>query len=648
MNDLERQREEEEERKSRIDSARDNLYRPGGPSVIHRESDPRLPQEEEALPSQTFAPRVPRTFDEQKFASKATTIFRRMFLGALVFFVIAIGVAGYMYYYGNTTISAKNIEVDIVAPPSVPSSDTFSYDVSIQNGNNGDLLNTALVIDYPEGTRSVEDNTKPLVSERIELGTLSKGAVVRRTLSARFFGEENAQKDVQVRIEYQVPGSNGQFSKDAGFSVFLRLAPVVLTIDALKEINNNQEVTLVAKVVSNSNNTLSNLALNVTYPFGFTYKSSNLEVDGRKGEFPLGELKPNETKTVEIVGDISGQSNEDKVFKFNVGTASNADSTRVSTSLAMHVHDMVIRGDFLATSITFADRKDYVIVGDKLRGTIQWQNTLNVPVNDAKFTLKIDGDLIDKDNIRATQGYYDSNRSLIEWNKNIDPRLEEIKPGEKGEFAFAVDLKGFDEALAERISNPKINLKFDVHARRINENDVTEDIESSFERSVPMVSDVVLTGKTLYSSGPLKNSGPIPPKVETKTTYTVALTLTNTVNEVSNGELTLTLPNYVTYEGEVTPSSERILWNSSTKQLRWSVGSLPVRTGFGTAPRTLNFKVSVLPSRSQIGKTLNLVNNVSFVGRDNFANAEVKASGNIVTTSVQDPGAGFGTGQVVQ
>ena len=649
--DFERQRQEDEEHKSRLETARDSLYKPGGASIIHKQNDPgRLPEEEETLPSSAWTAPVepPRSFNVEKLAAKANVVFRRVFIGALVFFALSLVVAAFLYYYGNNTISNRNITIDVSAPPSVPSSDTFSFDVSVQNGNNADLINTVLVVDYPEGARYVDDSSKTLVSERIELGTLAKGQIVNKTISARLFGEENAEKNITVRLEYEVSGSNAHFSKEADFKVTLRLAPVVLSVKALKEENSNQEVELVAQVISNSNNVLNNVALNVTYPFGFTYTGSNLEVDGKRGEFPLGQLLPNETKTVQIRGIINGQSAEEKIFKFNVGTTGSEAQTKVTTSLANFVHSMVIRGDFLASSIVFNDQKGYAELGSPIRGVIQWKNTLVNPINDATFTLKIDGDLIDLNNISSNEGYYDSNKGIIEWNKSINKDLEEIAPGETGNFGFTITLSDLSKALAERITNPKVNLSFDVHGRRLTDKDVTEDIESSFTKTVPIVTKVKFDAKTLFGTGPIKNIGLMPPKVENKTTYTIAFSLSNTVNAVTEGEVTATLPNYVKYENEVSPSGDKISWNENTRQLRWSVGTIPVRTGYGTTPRTLYFKVSVTPSRTQVGQVLQLVNNISFTGKDAFAGADIQENTTTPTTATQDSGDGFGSGQVVQ
>ncbi len=652
--DFERERQEAEEHKSRIDAARDSLYQPGGPSVIHHETDSNFEvnEDEVAPPSRVFTPPPPaRSYDAQsgKVAQKVNTIFRRVLIAAVAFFVLSLGAAAFMYFYGNNIISSRNITIEVTAPPSIPSSDTFSFDVTVQNGNNSDLIKSAIVIDYPEGTRYVDDNTKPLISDRVEIGTLGKGEIVKKTLSARLFGNENAEKEIKVRYIYEVKNSNAHFTKDSSFIVLLRLAPIVLSIDALKEVNNNQEVVLIARVISNSNNTLNNVALNVVYPFGFTYTRSNMEIESaEKGLYPIGEIKPNETKTVEIRGMINGQSAEDKVFKFNVGTANPNSPEKVTTSLAMYIHDMVIRGDFLASSIVFGNNKNYGTLGTPLRGTISWKNTLKDPINDAEFALKVTGDLIDNENVSAESGFYDSNKSLIEWNKNTDDELEEIAPGQTGNFGFIIPLFRYEEAIEKRITNPKINLNFDIKGQRITEDKVTENIQSSFSKTVPIITTLKLDSYSLHTDGPIKNSGPIPPKAENKTTYTIAFALLNSVNEIREGELTAKLPNYVKYEGSVSPASDKVSWNESTRLLRWNVGTIPARTGYGTTPRTLYFKVSITPSRTQINQILPLVTDTTFTGYDSFANANIKEEATNATTNTNDHGNGFGTGQVVE
>ncbi len=215
--DYERERREEEDAKSRIETAKDRLYTHDAPLITHRRSEQdnyQLPSEEVPAPVQQWDPQVRKDFKDYHVGEKVTKVFRKLLVAAVIFFVLAVCAAVFFYLYGNNIISSRNITIDINAPASVPSSDTFTYDISIQNGNNADLINSDIVIDYPDGSRSVDDDTQPLVSEKIDVGTLHKGEILKKTVSARLFGKENTTKTIKVTYEYSIANSNGQFSKD--------------------------------------------------------------------------------------------------------------------------------------------------------------------------------------------------------------------------------------------------------------------------------------------------------------------------------------------------------------------------------------------------------------------------------------------------
>ncbi len=147
---------------------------------------------------------------------------------------------------------------------------------------------------------------------------------------------------------------------------------------------------------------------------------------------------------------------------------------------------MIIRSDFLSTSITFDNGTHSPLAGNSLRGIISWKNTLDVPVNDTEFSLKINGDLIDQKAISVDRGYYNSSQSRIIWDKQSYPDLGDISPGTSGQLTFTLPLLDYDYAVSHSIKNPKISLVLDVSARRLSDRNATEDISSSFSKEVPI------------------------------------------------------------------------------------------------------------------------------------------------------------------
>src|SRR6185436_759639 len=66
-------------------------------------------------------------------------------------------------------------------------------------------------------------------------------------------------------------------------------------------------------------------------------------------------------------------------------------------------------------------------------------------------------------------------------------------------------------------------------------------LASTAQASVRVASEATLAARSVYSRGPFKNTGPIPPKVGSPTTYTVYFDLGNTENDIADGKVTAKL-----------------------------------------------------------------------------------------------------------
>jgi hypothetical protein len=171
---------------------------------------------------------------------------------------------------------------------------------------------------------------------------------------------------------------------------------------------------------------------------------------------------------------------------------------------------------------------------------------------------------------------------------------------------------------------------------------VPEEIISTVSKKIRISSDLALNGRSLYSTGPLKNQGPIPPQAERNTTYTIAWTLTNTLNNVSNAYVRALLPGYVTWVGNTSPSGESVKYDPLTNEVAWDVGEIASLTGFSSAPREVYFQVSLVPSLSQRGSAPTLLGPASVSGKDRYTGAVLKDSTKEITTRIDD---GFSSGQ---
>ena len=158
---------------------------------------------------------------------------------------------------------------------------------------------------------------------------------------------------------------------------------------------------------------------------------------------------------------------------------------------------------------------------------------------------------------------------------------------------------------------------------------------NNFETKIVKInSDLQIVSKALYYDGPFQNSGPIPPKAENKTTYTILWTVTNSANTISGVEARAILPFYVRFTGMTSPPSENLFYNESTREVLWKLEKVSPGAGLTGDPREVAFQVELSPSLSQVGSIPQLLSETVLTGTDNFTNSTIKTTRSALNTKL--------------
>lgn len=145
-----------------------------------------------------------------------------------------------------------------------------------------------------------------------------------------------------------------------------------------------------------------------------------------------------------------------------------------------------------------------------------------------------------------------------------------------------------------------------------------------------------LETKLVYSDGAFENTGPVPPKVDTRTTYTANVKITNSYNNVRGVIYSARLPIYVTWLGKVSPStaSSTVIYDPENRTVTWNAGDIAPGTGYISNPKEMSFQVELLPSLSQINQSPIVVDSQRVAGTDSFTNTVVGANGYSMSTQI--------------
>ena len=290
---------------------------------------------------------------------------------------------------------------------------------------------------------------------------------------------------------------------------------------------------------------------------------------------------------------------------------------------------VTIKKPFIEAKLVINGASDNSYASDSktpIHGEIEWANNLDTKVNDLIITAKISGNAVDRKTINAQQGFYNSFQDLITWDKNSQDQFEEVNPGDSGYVSFSLSPLSLFSATGGILANPSININVSISGKQSVEGYTTNDLNNFQSSTIKIISDVGFATKALYYSGPFTNVGPIPPKVEKQTSYTIVWSLSNTANNISKAQINSALPPWVRFVGPIFPATEDLTYNANTKEIIWNVGGIPRGAGITEGGREVSFQVALTPSLSQVGTNPTVINNAILTGHDDFANVDVRVN----------------------
>jgi hypothetical protein len=146
----------------------------------------------------------------QKEASKNTKkkhrnftsgLFKKIFISAAIFFVLASSISLFIVFGGLNIISSQNIDLSIEGLTIIEGGEELVLDVLIQNNNRVALEDVSIVVEYPDGAREHQDINNVLIRQQEEIDFISAKGQASRTFRSILFGEQNSIKSIKVTIQ---------------------------------------------------------------------------------------------------------------------------------------------------------------------------------------------------------------------------------------------------------------------------------------------------------------------------------------------------------------------------------------------------------------------------------------------------------------
>lgn len=583
-----------------------------------------------------------RTDGEKKPLFELTPKIKKIALwGGIGVLGAAILIAAGLFLYGRTSFDVKSVTIEILGPREIKAGDRAVFTVVYKNGGRLPLSDAWLYFNLPENSEFVK---KAGVEEyeagklKISLDSINVGEESRFEIAARIFGASGEVKAVDAVLSYLPQGFSAEFESKTSFTSTISTVPLVLTFEMLENATAKQDFSAVLHYVSNSGGIFKNLAVKIEYPNTFTFKNADPE-PFQDNIWNIGDFDPGEEGKITIFGTIDGFEGENKIFNADVGYFDSSGEWRIYSS---SVGATKISSSPLVLNQTVNGAAVYNgRIGELLSFQLNYRNNSNIGLAGVVIAARLEGAAFDLKSVKVDNGAFDGKIQSAVWNAATKPELSFLDPGEEGQVTFSVKI---GDPLPVTDFNAK-NFVISAAGKIYTETKPEEltGIPLSFETKmeIKIITRLVLKALGQYSSAPIQNSGPIPPRVGQTTTYNIVWQLVNVSNDMEEVEVESSLPPNVEWLGQIAPAGSNIEYDKGTGKIVWRVGKLPAATGILKPVVWAAFKVAIVPAPLDIGKYVQLIYDSKARGKDSFVGQIVGADAIQISTYLpNDPEVG--------
>lgn len=546
----------------------------------------------------------------------------RYFFGSI--FLILIILAGiFVFFYLRA--QGQEARIELISGDTVQSGGVITISFVYKNVSHTILHDGEIVVTLPEGSlvrsQGVDSKAPARISKPVE--DLKPGDQGVIEIAVRLFGQEREDAKIEAIYFYRPENLRARFSARAEKIVRILKVPLALSMEIPETLSRGQEVSMKVRYVLDGALPFGEMALVMEYPSGFTFVSSEPKPVVGNMIWDIGTLEPGKEGVITIHGTMTGEEGEIQAFRsslgtFNLSTKQVRAFSQSSKEITIAVTPLSVQG-FLGNN-----RQGVVRPGEELKFVIQYRNNTNETLKNITVKALLEGKALNKLTlVVGDEGVVDFQTGAAIWGPGNAPQLRELQPNESGELRIAIKMKDPPPVTDQKDKNLTVALRSSIGVASIPDELKGTNLSSEDTIEFKVASKVIFSGKALYGSSPILNSGPFPPEVGQKTTYTIVWEVKNFTNDIANADVVATLPPNVTWENITQAGGTSITYDAPSSEVRWHIGTVVAGTGVRSPTLISAFQVSIIPAEIDRDNFIKLINPSRLTGTDVFANAPV-------------------------
>ncbi len=485
-------------------------------------------------------------------------------------------------------------------------------------------LNSSL----PEPTEELQWNIGSLTPR-------SDGAV---TVNGIFLSEVPSTQRVQALFTYKPANFSSDFQVIESKSVEIKESTIKMSMTGPEKALAGDPVEYTLNIEHTGKEPVFNLRAVPNFPPDFVIESAKPSLNAEEPYWEIPSLEPGKLMDITIKGSFTSTASGELPMVARIGFM---DEENFFEQAKTEVQTDVLGGAVSFHLILDGSDKDQTVqTGKTIRGSIDFKNPGTESVEGVGFTLTLLADKklpIDWDRAEISNGV--RSRNIIRWDKTRMEALTKLTPGEEGIIDFTLPLVG--TMSSDQSDAFTVALAMDVS--RVGSLTSTRIIEATPIR-LSVNSNVSLSAEARYfaEDGTPLGSGDLPPHVGATTGYRILWDLSNSLHDLGNVEVSTILPQDVVWKDVSGKDIGTLLYNPTTRQVRWQTSKLPSDIKNAQAW----FDISITPKKADVGKFIKLTNQTALEAIDLLTKAEVNSTLPVVTTELPNDDLASGKGVV--
>lgn len=556
---------------------------------------------------------------KQSSEGKGLSFGTKLFFVSLLFLFVAVGVSFWKVVSLRNVVSADNIDMTATISPYLEGGESTPLTLTLLNKNRSPLEASSVTLLYKQGNGSQDEQEK--IQEKKDIGVINVNEYKKQDFSVVLYGSEGESRDLIIKLEYKVAGSNATFSKVVNTHVILKTPPISVSIDGPDKLSIGQTGTYTFTIKNNSATTSLPSILSLTLPNSLTTESTTPKPIARSTSWNIAPLKSGDTAHVSFTGSFEGKQGESATIAAKIGSLGENAST-IGIVYAMQSIDIALRASPLSLGIGLISDNagnDSIKYNDRATLTLSYNNMSAQALEDVTLKLTVSGDAPVYDLIDPTNGYYDSIHKTITWDKASLPDLAVLPPNSQGFLRVIVPI------VQKGSNSPKLQVSF----VGTGQSKASDDVATTLSKTWGVQGSATLVATTQYKNSPFENSGPIPPEPNEITTYTAHLSV-SAQNTLSSSKVSFTLPAYVSWR-DITTNDSQVTFDSKTRTVIWNTGRLEQG---GTS--VVDIGLSVKPSQSHVAQSPPITSGIILDADEEISKAHLRTTLSPLTTGLHN------------